>query len=81
MSENTVVDIIEGIVKGIVDNPGDVKIKEEKTEKTVLIDVEVPREDVGKVIGKKGNMARALRTICAALSGKHDMKYLLQIIE
>lgn len=78
---DSVVNIILSIVQEIVDNPDAVEVNRIDSEKTTIIEILAPKEDVGKVIGKNGAMAKALRTICSSISGKHDHRYLVQIVE
>lgn len=56
------------LVSGIVDNPDDVIVKEKSTRRGPLLEVRVHPEDLGRVIGRSGRTARALRTVTAALS-------------
>ena len=63
-------DLVERMAKALVDNPEQVQVTEMETENTLVIELNVAKEDVGKVIGKKGRTARALRDILAAASGK-----------
>lgn len=56
------------LVRGIVDNPDDVRVKEKSTRRGPLLEVRVHPEDLGRVIGRAGRTARALRTVTAALS-------------
>ena len=73
--------LIEQIVKLIVDNPDDVDVKELAGEQTTVLELKVAKEDLGKVIGKQGRTARALRTILNAAGMKVGKRYVLQIIE
>lgn len=56
------------LVCGIVDNPGDVRVKEKSTRREPLLEVRVHPDDLGRVIGRSGRTARALRTVTTALS-------------
>ena len=56
------------LVRGIVDHPDDVRVKEKSTRRGPLLEVRVHPEDLGRVIGRSGRTARALRTVTAALS-------------
>lgn len=78
---DSVREIIQLIVEEIVDSPEKVEVKQIQGDKTTVIEVVAPKEDVGKIIGKQGAMAKALRTICSSISGKHDHRYLIQIAE
>jgi predicted RNA-binding protein YlqC (UPF0109 family) len=60
---------LEHLVKGIVDNPDDVVVKEKSGRRGVTLEVHVNPEDIGKVIGRNGRTAKALRTVTSALAG------------
>lgn len=72
---------IEYIVKSLVNNPDDVKIKRTIDEKGVLLELEVDPEDLGRVIGKRGATAQSLRTLLRALGTKNDARYNLKIVD
>ncbi len=73
--------IIEDIVRSLVDQPDEVQIKEVIGEHAHVLELRVAKEDLGKVIGKGGSHASALRTLMAAASGKEKKRYILEIIE
>ena len=72
---------MEMIVKALVDQPDAVEITEIKGNHAHVIELSVAKEDLGKVIGKGGAHASAIRTILAAASGKENKRYILEIIE
>ena len=74
-------ELIEFIAKALVDNPDQVKVAEIEGEKTSVIELSVSKEDLGKVIGKQGRTARAMRTILSAASTKVKKRAVLEIIE
>jgi predicted RNA-binding protein YlqC (UPF0109 family) len=74
-------DLIEYIAKALVDAPDQVKVSEVEGEKTSVIELTVAKEDLGKVIGKQGRTARAIRTILSAASTKIRKRSVLEIIE
>ena len=74
-------ELIEFIAKSLVDYPEKVRVAEIEGEKTSVIELIVAKEDLGKVIGKQGKTARALRTILAAASNKVNKRAVLEIIE
>ncbi len=74
-------DLVERIAKMLVDHPDQVEVRETKGDKTVVLELKVAKEDVGKIIGKKGAHAQAIRTLLAAASGKDNKKYTLEIID
>ncbi|AEH45110.1 RNA-binding protein (KH domain) [Thermodesulfatator indicus DSM 15286] len=74
-------ELIENIAKALVDNPDAVQVKEIEGEQTLVIELKVAKEDLGKVIGKQGRTARAMRTILSAASTKLRKRAVLEIIE
>ncbi len=74
-------DLIEYIAKALVDNPDQVKVTEIEGERTSVIELAVAKEDLGKVIGKQGRTARAIRVILTAASTKLRKRSVLEIIE
>ena len=73
--------LIEDIVRTLVDRPEDVQIKEVIGEHAHVLELQVAKEDLGKVIGKGGAHATAIRTLMSAASGKEKKRYILEIIE
>ena len=73
--------LIETIAKALVDKPEQVEVTEVEGEQTTVIELKVAKEDLGKVIGKEGRTARALRTILSAASTKIRKRSVLEIIE
>ena len=73
--------LIEDIVKALVDKPDEVHIHEVLGEHAHVLELTVAKDDLGKVIGKGGAHASALRTLMAAASGKEKKRYILEIIE
>lgn len=69
------------MVKSLVDKPDEVVVTEVEGRHSAVIELVVAREDIGKVIGKKGAHAQALRTIISAAGGKRKKRYILEIIE
>ena len=74
-------ELIEYIAKSLVDHPDSVKVTEVEGERTSVIELSVVKEDLGKVIGKQGKTARAMRTILSAASTKGKKRTILEIIE
>ena len=74
-------ELIENIAKALVDNPDEVKVTEIEGERTSVIELSVAKEDVGKVIGKQGRTAIAIRTILSAAAKKKNKRAVLEIIE
>ncbi|MFO7816461.1 MAG: KH domain-containing protein [Thermodesulfobacteriota bacterium] len=73
--------LIEYIAKSLVDNPEEVVVSELEGEQTSVIELKVAKEDLGKVIGKQGRTARAMRTILGAASTKAQKRAVLEILE
>lgn len=74
-------ELIMYIAKALVDNPDDVEVNEVEGAQTSVIELRVAREDLGKVIGKQGRTARAMRTALNAASTKLRKRSVLEIIE
>jgi len=74
-------DLIAYIAKALVDKPEEVIVTEIDGEQTSVIELKVAKEDLGKVIGKQGRTARAIRTILGAASTKLRKRAVLEIIE
>ena len=73
--------LIEDIVKALVDQPEEVQIKEVIGDHAHVLELRVSKQDLGKVIGKGGAHASAIRTLMAAASGKEKKRYILEIVE
>ena len=74
-------ELVEYIAKAVVDRPDQVKVSEIQGEKTSVIELSVAKEDLGKVIGKQGRTARAIRVILGAASANLGKRSVLEIIE
>ncbi len=74
-------EMVEYIVNQIVDNPEEVKVQEIKGEKVILLEISVAKEDMGKVIGKGGRIATALRTVVGAAAAKLKKRAVVEILE
>ena len=74
-------DLIAYIAKVLVDKPEEVVVTAIEGEQTSVIELRVAKEDLGKVIGKQGRTARAMRTILGAASGKMKKRSVLEILE
>ncbi|MGX9365657.1 KH domain-containing protein [Desulfoplanes sp. PS50] len=73
--------LIEYIAKSLVDYPDQVVVSEVEGEQTSVLELKVAKEDLGKVIGKQGRTARAMRTILGAASTKFKKRAVLEILE
>jgi len=67
-------DALEHLVRGIVDNPDDVRVASRATRRGDLLEVRVHPDDLGRVIGRGGRTARALRTVVGALAGEEQVR-------
>jgi len=74
-------DVLIQIVKALVDNPEQVQVNEIESTQTVVLELRVAKSDMGKVIGKQGRTAHAIRTVLSATSGKTRKRYVLEIME
>ncbi len=74
-------DFIEYIVKLIVDHPDEVTVTQTVDDLGVLISLKVNKEDMGKIIGKEGQTAKALRVLLRMMGAKRDQRYNMKIIE
>lgn len=80
-SNQTVQDLVEFIAKKLVDNPGDVKVTSTDHQKTVYLELKVGSGDLGKIIGKEGRTAKALRHIVSAAAMKTGKRAILEILD
>ena len=74
-------DLIHFIAQSLVDNPEEVSVSEIEGNQTTVLELKVAKEDLGKVIGKQGRTAKAMRTILSAVSSKVKKRTVLEIIE
>ena len=74
-------ELITFIAKSLVDSPDDVEVTVTEEDETILVDLAVAKDDLGKVIGKQGRTARAMRSLLSAAAGKEDKKSRLNILE
>jgi hypothetical protein len=74
-------DLIKYIAQALVDNPEQVEVDEVEGNQTSVLELKVAKEDLGKVIGKQGRTARAMRTILSAASAKVKKRTVLEILE
>jgi len=73
-------ELVEYIARNLVDNPDEVKVNEREEERAFIIEISVAPDDMGKVIGKQGRIAKAIRTVVKAASVKSPKKYIVEII-
>ena len=80
-SDAVIVHLVEVIAKALVDSPDEVTTNEISGTHSTVIELKVAKTDMGRIIGRKGSNARALKDIIAAASGKLHRKYILEIVE
>ena len=73
-------ELVETIAKALVDSPDEVVVAEKETDKTIVLELKVATDDVGKIIGKQGKIAKAIRSVVKAASSKCDKKVIVDII-
>jgi predicted RNA-binding protein YlqC (UPF0109 family) len=81
MSNGGMKELIEAIAKALVDHPDQVTVNEVDGEATTVLELRVAQQDLGKVIGKQGRTARAIRTILSAAGMKLKKRFVLEILE
>jgi predicted RNA-binding protein YlqC (UPF0109 family) len=72
--------LVEWIVRALVDHPEHVNVAETTGENIIILEISVAPDDVGKVIGKEGRIANAIRTVVKAAAAKHDKKVTVEIV-
>ena len=74
-------DLLEYLAKALVDNPDDIQIEVIEGERSVILQLKVNQEDIGKVIGKQGRIAQALRTLVKAAATKQGKNAIVEILD
>lgn len=74
-------ELIEVIAKSLVDNPDEVVVTEKDTGKALVLELKVASSDMGKVIGKQGRIAKAIRSVVKAAASKEDKKVIVDILQ
>lgn len=74
-------ELVEVIAKSLVDHPEEVSVTQEETDKTITVTLKVAADDMGKVIGKQGRIAKSIRTVVKAASSKIDKKVVVDILQ
>jgi len=74
-------ELVEYLARRLVDEPDAVRVEEVEREGELVLELHVAKDDVGKVIGRQGRIARALRTIVRAAAARGDRRVLLEIVE
>ncbi len=73
-------ELVKYIAMNLVDKPDEVKVEEKAGDKATIIELTVAPDDMGKVIGKQGRIAKAIRTVVKAASIKENKKYIVEIV-
>ena len=74
-------ELVEVIAKALVDNPDEVVVTEKGSGKNITVELHVAAEDMGKVIGKQGRIAKAIRSVVKAAASKEDKKVIVEIVQ
>lgn len=74
-------ELVEVIAKSLVDHPDEVVVTENETEKAIVVELKVAADDMGKVIGKQGRIAKSIRTVVKAAATKDDKKVVVEIVQ
>ena len=74
-------ELVEVIAKALVDDPDSVVVTEREERKTTVLEVRVADSDMGKVIGKQGRIAKAIRSVVKAVAAKEDKKVIVDILD
>ncbi|MGB4660710.1 MAG: KH domain-containing protein [Mobilitalea sp.] len=74
-------ELVEVIAKSLVDHPDQVVVTEKETDKAIVVELKVASDDMGKVIGKQGRIAKSIRTVVKAAATKDDKKVIVEILQ
>ncbi|WP_075718670.1 KH domain-containing protein [Roseburia sp. 499] len=74
-------ELVEVIAKALVDHPEEVVVTESENEKSIVLELRVAQPDMGKVIGKQGRIAKAIRSVVKAAAAKSDKKVIVDIMQ
>ena len=74
-------ELVEVIAKALVDHPEEVVVTENQSEKAIVVELRVAQSDMGKVIGKQGRIAKAIRSVVKAAASKEDRKVIVEIVQ
>jgi predicted RNA-binding protein YlqC (UPF0109 family) len=75
-----VIELVEYIAKALVDHPENVSVNQVEGEQSIILELKVDSEDIGKVIGKQGRIAKAIRTVVKAAAAKEGKRVVVEII-
>ena len=74
-------ELLETIARALVDYPEDVSVNEVEGERSIILELRVSKDDMGKVIGKQGRIAKAIRTVVKAAAVKEDKRVVVEILQ
>ena len=74
-------ELLEYLAKSLVDYPDDVSVTEVDGEQSIVLELRVNESDMGKVIGKQGRIAKSIRTVIKAASGKESKRVIVEIVQ
>ncbi len=74
-------ELVEVIAKALVDNPDEVFVTETENDRAIVLELRVAQSDMGKVIGKQGRIAKAIRSVVKAAASKEDKKVVVEIMQ
>ena len=74
-------ELVEYLARRLVDEPDEVSVEEIEREGAIVLQLHVAKDDVGKVIGRQGRIARALRTVVRAAAARREQRVMLEILE
>jgi len=74
-------ELVEVIAKSLVDYPDEVQVTETENDKSIVLELKVAQSDMGKVIGKQGRIAKAIRSVVKVAASKEDKKVIVEIMQ
>ena len=74
-------DLLKTIAKSLVDHPDDVSVNEVESEQSIVLELRVAQDDMGKVIGKQGRIAKAIRTVVKASATRENKRVVVEIVQ
>ena len=74
-------ELLETIARSLVDYPDEVSVSEIESDNTIILELRVSKEDMGKVIGKQGRIAKAIRTVVKAAAIKENVRVVVEIVQ
>jgi len=77
----SIVELVRNIIACLIEDPAEIKIEESSGQRTIVITITVPKDEIGKIIGKKGKIASAIRTICENIAAKDNKRVNIHIID